>query len=60
MKWEAAMKWARIRARETGVKRRVYGYFRWVPDPAGLRREWAYAIGYVGDPHALGYAGDPR
>jgi hypothetical protein len=42
--WQAAMRWALMRARDTGVPRQVYGYFRWMNDGTGLRKVWAYAV----------------
>jgi hypothetical protein len=36
MNWLAAMRWARLRSRDTGKRYRVYGYLR------GGR--WAYAV----------------
>lgn len=54
MTWEAAMRWARTRARETGVRHRVYGYriggAAHVPGMTVIWRGtgWAYAVGRVG------------
>jgi hypothetical protein len=36
MNWLAAMRWARLRSRDTGARYRVYGY----PRGSG----WAYAV----------------
>jgi len=37
MTWEAAMRWARIRAYDDGCRRAVYGY--------RVRGAWFYAVG---------------
>lgn len=47
MTWEAAMRFARIRARETGVRHRVYGY-RVAGNPLlgwHVPGSWRYAVG---------------
>lgn len=40
MTWDAAMRWALVRAKDTGARYRVYGYRMgsWSP-------RWAYAVG---------------
>jgi len=46
MTWVAAMRWALLRARETGIKRKVYAYpVPVVPDGCGRQNGWAYAVG---------------
>lgn len=43
MTWDAAMRWALIRARETGVRRHVYAYRLGFRRPGEPR--WVYAVG---------------
>ena len=44
--WEAAMRWARVRAGETGCRYRVYGYEVLGNPGLGWRPgHWAYAVG---------------
>lgn len=46
--WEAAMRWAWIRAWETGRKYRVYGYeIQGCPGLGWHPGRWAYAVGRV-------------
>lgn len=45
MTWEAAMRWARIRAEDTGKRYRVYGYEVQGCEGLGWRPgRWAYAV----------------
>lgn len=48
MTWEAAMRWARLRARDTGERHRVFAY---AVSGVPMGGKWRYAVGKA-DPWA--------
>lgn len=56
MTWEAAMRWALIRARGTGQRMRVFSHRVYVVTPDGVRDSWAYRVGPA-DPWADAWPG---